>query len=82
MEQTVESTSIEEFIFPKKCAILLGKEVLGIPPLYLNLLDYCVEIPQFGLLRSLNVHVSGSILLWEYVRQQLIKHKQLKQLKH
>lgn len=31
------------------------------------MLDLCVEIPQFGIIRSLNVHVSGSILLWEYI---------------
>ena len=26
-----------------------------------------MEIPQYGIIRSLNVHVSGSILLWEYI---------------
>lgn len=31
------------------------------------MLDLCVEIPQYGIIRSLNVHVSGSILLWEYI---------------
>lgn len=28
-----------------------------------------MEIPQQGQLRSLNVHVSGSIVIWEYIRQ-------------
>ena len=36
------------------------------------MLEDCVEIPQFGIVRSLNVHVSGSILLWEYTRQGLV----------
>ena len=31
------------------------------------MLDLCIEIPQYGVIRSLNVHVSGSILLWEYI---------------
>jgi len=31
------------------------------------MLDVCIEIPQLGIIRSLNVHVSGSILLWEYI---------------
>jgi tRNA guanosine-2'-O-methyltransferase len=31
--------------------------------------DVCVEIPQLGVIRSLNVHVSGAIMSWEYVRQ-------------
>ena len=35
-------------------------------------MDACVEIPQAGVVRSLNVHVSGSLLLWEYARQQRI----------
>ena len=30
-----------------------------------------MEIPQYGIIRSLNVHVSGSILLWEYISLSL-----------
>lgn len=29
-----------------------------------------VEIPQLGIVKSLDVHVSSSIALWEYTRQQ------------
>ena len=32
-------------------------------------LDVCVEIPQSGVIRSLNVHVSASVTLWEYAKQ-------------
>jgi tRNA G18 (ribose-2'-O)-methylase SpoU len=39
----------------------------------LQLLDACVEIPQLGMIRSLNVHVSGAIALYEYTMQQLGK---------
>lgn len=35
------------------------------------MLDVCVEIPQQGVIRSLNVHVSAALLIWEYTRQQL-----------
>ena len=38
----------------------------------LGLLDATVEIPQLGVVRSLNVHVSGAIALYEYTRQQLV----------
>ena len=41
----------------------------------IGLLDVCVEIPQQGVIRSLNVHVSGALLIWEYRRQQLVKLK-------
>ena len=43
----------------------------GIPPDMLQQLDVCVEIPQQGIIRSLNVHVSGALLVWEYTRQQM-----------
>ena len=33
--------------------------------------DDCVEIPQSGLVRSFNVHVTGALVLWEAVRQSL-----------
>lgn len=36
----------------------------------LSLLDVALEIPQRGIIRSLNVHVTGAIALYEYVRQQ------------
>lgn len=44
----------------------------GIPVQLINQLDVCVEIPQQGVIRSLNVHVSGALLIWEYRRQQLV----------
>lgn len=34
-----------------------------------QLLDATVEIPQHGLIRSLNAHVSGAIGMYEYGRQ-------------
>lgn len=37
----------------------------------MSLLDDTVEIPQLGLIRSLNVHVSGAIAMYEYTKQQL-----------
>ena len=43
----------------------------GIPADIIQLLDVCVEIPQQGVIRSLNVHVSGALLVWEYTRQHL-----------
>jgi tRNA G18 (ribose-2'-O)-methylase SpoU len=53
--------------------LVLGREKEGIPVDIIHILDACVEIPQFGVVRSLNVHVSGAIALWEYTRQQRSK---------
>lgn len=46
-----------------------GREKEGIPASLLALLHCTVEIPQLGLIRSLNVHVSGALAVYEYTRQ-------------
>ncbi|KAF2077091.1 hypothetical protein CYY_001600 [Polysphondylium violaceum] len=73
VEQTSTSKQLNQYTFPQKSLLLLGHEKEGIPAEYINLLDQCIEIPQMGITRSLNVHVSGSILIWEYTKQQLNK---------
>lgn len=73
VEQTSSSVCLSSYQFPEKIVIVLGKEKEGIPVDVLQMVDVCVEIPQFGLIRSLNVHVSGAILLWEYTQQQLLQ---------
>lgn len=75
LEQTADSVPIDQFEFPKKCVVLLGKEKEGIPTEYLQLLDTCVEIQQFGLIRSLNVHVSASVMIYEYTKQHFMSKK-------
>ncbi|NWQ76051.1 TARB1 methyltransferase, partial [Columbina picui] len=78
VEQTAKSFDLTEYCFPEKSLLLLGNEHEGIPANLIHHLDVCVEIPQQGIIRSLNVHVSGALLIWEYTRQQLIKQKQQK----
>ncbi|XP_026045674.1 probable methyltransferase TARBP1 [Astatotilapia calliptera] len=71
VEQTANSHSLQEYQFPEKTLLLLGNEREGIPANLLQMLDVCVEIPQQGIIRSLNVHVSAALLIWEYTRQHL-----------
>ncbi|KAG3257835.1 TAR (HIV-1) RNA binding protein 1 [Ictidomys tridecemlineatus] len=73
VEQTAHSSDLAQFCFPEKSLLLLGNEREGIPANLLQQLDMCVEIPQQGVIRSLNVHVSGALLIWEYTRQQLLR---------
>jgi tRNA(Leu) C34 or U34 (ribose-2'-O)-methylase TrmL len=75
LEQTSSSRCITSFDFPERVVVLLGTEGRGIPHEYMQALDTAVEIPQLGIIRSLNVHVSGALLLWEYTRQQMVKGK-------
>lgn len=70
LEQTANSIPLDQHIFPKKTVLVLGREKEGIPVEIIHVLDACLEIPQLGVVRSLNVHVSGAIALWEYTRQQ------------
>lgn len=70
LEQTMNSIPLDQYAFPRKTVLVLGREKEGIPPEIIHILDACVEIPQLGVVRSLNVHVSGAIALWEYTRQQ------------
>ncbi len=74
VEQTADSRSLPGFTFPHKSVLLLGREREGIPLQLLQLLDHTVEIPQLGVIRSLNVHVSGAIALYEYTKQQSVEH--------
>jgi len=73
MEQTSKSVPLNNFTFPQNVVLLLGDEQRGIPQDLLPLVDQCVEIPQFGVTRSLNVHVTGAMAIYEYVKQQLTK---------
>ncbi|XP_066156354.1 uncharacterized protein [Euwallacea fornicatus] len=76
-EQTVGSIKLDKYKFLKKTALILGHEKTGIPPEIIPLLDACVEIPQFGQTRSLNVHVAGAMFIWEYAKQYSEQHNTL-----
>uniref|UniRef100_A0A0G4HZX1 tRNA/rRNA methyltransferase SpoU type domain-containing protein n=1 Tax=Chromera velia CCMP2878 TaxID=1169474 RepID=A0A0G4HZX1_9ALVE len=69
LEQTQESVSLNRLSFPEKTAVVLGAEKFGLPAELIPLMDVCTEIPQFGVIRSLNVHVSAALCVWEYTRQ-------------
>ena len=73
IEQTSSSQCLSKVQFEEKSILLLGKEKEGIPVEFLQVVDKCVEIPQLGIIRSLNVHVSGAISIWEYTKQMMIK---------
>ncbi|KAM4695404.1 putative methyltransferase TARBP1 [Discoglossus pictus] len=78
VEQTAKSSNLTEYSFPEKSLLLLGNEREGIPANLIHHLDVCVEIPQQGIIRSLNVHVSGAVLIWEYTRQHILKQNKRK----
>jgi tRNA guanosine-2'-O-methyltransferase len=71
VEQTDRSVILGkgEWKFPKKTVLLLGTEKFGIPAELLGELDWCVEIPQKGRTRSMNVQTAAAVVLYEACRQ-------------
>ncbi|KAF1982424.1 hypothetical protein K402DRAFT_340305 [Aulographum hederae CBS 113979] len=71
VEQTDRSLVLgrEGAELPKKCVLVMGAERTGIPGEVLVWCDVCVEVPQVGVTRSLNVQTAGSVVLFEYLRQ-------------
>lgn len=69
LEQTNDSKDIHEFEFPRRTALVIGHERLGIEPDALRLLDVAIEIPVYGLPFSYNVATATSMALYEYCRQ-------------
>ncbi len=69
LEQATGSTSIYDYRFARKTALVLGNERLGLTPEELKLLDDVVEIPVYGLPYSYNVATSAAMALYEYCRQ-------------
>lgn len=71
IEQTDRSVILGDEVacrFPKKTLLLLGTEKFGIPAELLGELDWCVEIPQKGRTRSMNVQTAAAVVLYDVVR--------------
>ncbi|EZA56834.1 putative methyltransferase TARBP1 [Ooceraea biroi] len=73
VEQTANSVNLVETKFMEKTVLVLGNEKDGIPANFVPLFDACVEIPQVGVIRSLNVHVTAAICIWQYASQHTLK---------
>ncbi len=72
VEQAAESKTLEEFPFSEneKYALIFGNEVTGVAQPVMDLVDHCIEIPQFGTKHSLNISVSIGVVLWEFIRNR------------
>ncbi|MDR3127428.1 MAG: RNA methyltransferase [Tannerellaceae bacterium] len=47
----------------EKYALVLGNEVKGVQEAVLSMCDSCIEIPQYGTKRSLNVSVAAALVI-------------------
>lgn len=53
----------------ERYALVFGNEVFGVDQATVDACDGAIEIPQSGTKHSLNVAVSGGVILWEAYRQ-------------
>jgi tRNA G18 (ribose-2'-O)-methylase SpoU len=53
--------------YPERPCFLLGAELGGIPPEILEESELIVQIPQWGLVPSLNLAVAGSIVVYDFL---------------
>ena len=57
----------------KKSEIIIGNEANGVSQEVMETADKRVKIPMLGKTESLNAAVATGVMLYEYVRQKLIK---------
>lgn len=70
LEQTDRSLVLRKDLkFPEKSLILLGKEKEGIPGELLAELDFCIEIKQVGVVRSMNIQTATAVIVHAYSSQ-------------
>jgi tRNA G18 (ribose-2'-O)-methylase SpoU len=69
LEQTTHSTSLHEYRFERKTALVIGNERLGLTEDELEFVADVVEIPVYGLPYAYNVHTATAMALYEYCKQ-------------
>ena len=71
IEQAEGSTLLPDLRLEKnqKIAVVFGNEVKGVQQKVIDLCDGCIEIPQYGTKHSLNVSVTGGIIIWELFKK-------------
>jgi len=74
IEQAENSIMLNDFTpFPnEKYALIFGNEVNGVSDEVMQLIDACIEIPQFGTKHSFNIVVSAGIVLWDFYSKMVI----------
>ena len=64
VEQVESSIKLDDFTAPEKSAYIFGNEVDGVDDEVLKHCEQAIEIPQKGTKHSLNVSVSGGIIMY------------------
>jgi tRNA G18 (ribose-2'-O)-methylase SpoU len=75
VEQVKDSISLEKIAFDPtdKIAVVFGNEVTGVEQETILQCDGCIEIPQLGMKHSLNIATAAGVVLWELIRNRILK---------
>jgi tRNA G18 (ribose-2'-O)-methylase SpoU len=75
IEQAENSTMLNTFApsQTEKYALIFGNEVNGVSDEVMEIIDTCIEIPQFGTKHSFNIVVSAGIVLWDFFAKLNLK---------
>ncbi|PKP52166.1 MAG: TrmH family RNA methyltransferase [Bacteroidetes bacterium HGW-Bacteroidetes-1] len=73
IETAKEAKNVFTFEMPEKAAFIVGNERAGIRENILEKVDRCVYIPVPGPTRSLNVSHAASVVLFEWLRQMMLR---------
>lgn len=65
------STSLYDLCFTNSTAMAFGNEKYGLSPEMMKECDGFFEIPQMGMIHSLNISVACAVTLYEAMRQRL-----------
>ncbi len=68
---SAEAVPIHDMDFSQSCALVFGNEKDGVTDEALALSDGNFIIPQFGMIRSLNISVACAVTVYEALRQKL-----------
>lgn len=76
VEQAHGSTLLHHFapLQGHRYALFFGNEVNGVSDNIMEMVDGCVEIPQFGTKHSFNITVAAGIVLWECYSKLQLRH--------
>jgi tRNA G18 (ribose-2'-O)-methylase SpoU len=71
VEQSPTSVSYHDFKATYPIAVVVGNETTGVTPNTLALCDQILEIPMWGINKSLNVIVSAGVVTYHIASQQI-----------
>lgn len=79
VEQAAGSIVLEDYqpAVNEKIALVFGNEVNGVSDEVMEMVDSCIEIPQFGTKHSFNVSVTAAIVLYQFLIKLKKAHSSL-----